>query len=374
MKKIVIIGAGFAGLSAAERLSKSKLDIQVTVIDKKQTFDFLPSLPDCIGRRINPQFLAYDINKAAREFRFDYLNDEVVSVDLENNKIQAALQNLDYDYLIIASGSETNFYGNENLMHNACKVDSVEDIANIINIIKAKDFNNYFICGGGYTGVEVATNLRLCLRKLKKKNRRIIIVEHAPSILGPLPEWMKEYVKKNLNKLGIDIFLNSSVARVEMGSVLVQGNKIFDNSFLIWAAGVNTASFIKNMNVEKNPQGRIIVNSCLRLKHNCFVAGDAAYFADRKSFLRMAVMFSIYEGRIAAENVLRSINGRRMRAYKPVDMGYIIPMANNKSCGVLLGVKLKGFIPTVLHFIMCVYRLPGLKNKFGFFRNLIGIK
>ena len=85
-------------------------------------------------------------------------------------------------------------------------------------------------------------------------------------------------------------------------------------------------------------------------------------------------MFSIYEGRVAAENVLRSIVGRQLKAYKPVDLGYIIPMANNKSCGVVLGFKLKGFIPTIMHFIMCTYRLRGLKNKFGFLRNLFGIK
>ena len=374
MKKILIIGAGFAGLSVAKRLSKSKSDIQVTVIDKKQTFDFLPSLPDCIGRRIKPEFLAYDINEAAQKFKFDYINDEVVAVDLEENIIQAALQSFNYDYLIIASGSETNFYGNENLRHNACKIDSVEDVAKVINIIKSKDFSNYFICGGGYTGVEVATNLRLCLKKLKKKDRRIIIVEHASSVLGPLPEWMKEYVKNNLRKLDIDIFLNSSIEKMEAGSVFVYGNKIFDNAFLIWAAGVKTAEFIQNINAEKNPQGRIKVNSFLRLKHNCFIAGDAAYFPDKKSFLRMGVMFSIYEGRIAAENVLRSIEGKKLKAYKPLDLGYIIPIANNKSCGVVLGFKLKGFIPTVLHFIMCTYRLYGLKNKFGLLRNLFGIK
>ena len=374
MKKILIIGAGFAGLSAAERFSKSKSDINVTVIDKKQTFDFLPSLPDCIGRRIKPEFLVYDINEAAKEFKFDYINDEVETVDLERNQIQAALQSFDYDYLIIASGSETNFYGNENLRHNAYKIDSVEDVAKLINIIKAKDFSNYFICGGGYTGVEVATNLKLCLKKLKKRNRRVILVEHAPSILGPLPEWMKEYVRNNLRKLDIEVFLNTSIERVEMGSVFANGNKIFDNAFLIWAAGVKTAPFIQSINAEKNPQGRIKVNSFLRLKHNCFVAGDAAYFADKKSFLRMAVMFSIYEGRIAAENVLRSIEGRQLKAYKPMDLGYIIPMANNRSCGVVLGFKLKGFIPTVLHFIMCTYRLYGLKNKFGLLRNLFGIK
>ena len=374
MNKILIIGAGFAGLSAAERLSRSKTDIQVTVIDKKQTFDFLPSLPDCIGRRIKPEFLAYDINEAAQKFKFNYINDEVETVDLEQNQVQAALQSFDYDYLIIASGSETNFYGNENLQHNACKIDSVEDVAKLINIIKAKNFSNYFVCGGGYTGVEVATNLRLCLKKLKKRNRRVILVEHAPSILGPLPEWMKEYVNKNLRKLDIEVFLNSSVERVEMGSVFVYGNKIFDDALLIWAAGVKTAPFIQNINAEKNPQGRLKVNSFLRLKHNCFVAGDAAYFTEKKSFLRMAVMFSIYEGRVAAENVLRSIVGRQLKAYKPVDLGYIIPMANNKSCGVVLGFKLKGFIPTIMHFIMCTYRLRGLKNKFGFLRNLFGIK
>ncbi|MFA5276221.1 MAG: FAD-dependent oxidoreductase, partial [Candidatus Omnitrophota bacterium] len=247
MKKIVVIGAGFAGLSAAERLSKTKLDIEVTLIDKKQTFDFLPTLPDCIGRRINPKFLSYNITDAAEKFKFDYINDEVMAVDLENSKFRASLRSFDYDYLIIASGSETNFYGNENLRKNACKVDSVEDVTKLVNIIKGKDFSAYFICGGGYTGIEVATNLRIFLKKLKRKERRIIIVEYASSILGPLPEWMKEYTKNNLKELDIEIFLGSSVGRAEMGSVSLYGGRIFENALLIWAAGVKTAPFIQSL-------------------------------------------------------------------------------------------------------------------------------
>ncbi|MFA5276024.1 MAG: FAD-dependent oxidoreductase, partial [Candidatus Omnitrophota bacterium] len=277
----------------------------------------------------------------------------------------------DYDYLIIASGSETNFYGNENLRQNAYKVDNLEDVAKLINVIKSKDFSTYFICGGGYTGIEVATNLSVFLKRLRKKNRRVIIVEHAPSILGPLPEWMKEYTLNNLKKLDIEVFLNNSVEKVERGSVFIYGGKIFEKALLIWAAGVKTAPFIQNMNTEKNPQGRIKVNSFLRLKHNCFVVGDAAYFSDKKSFLRMAVMFSIYEGRCAAENILRSIEGKEPKSYKPLDLGYVIPMANNKSCGVILGLKLKGFIPTVLHFVMCSYRSYGIRNKLGLLLNFI---
>jgi len=371
MKKILIIGAGFSGLSAAKALSRQKSEVDVTIIDKKQSFDFLPVLPDCLGRRVDPGCLAYPLSEAAKKLKFTYINEEVTSVDLENRKVSTLKQELTYDYLIIASGTETNFYDNENLENNAFKVDSVQDISVLLSVLKNKNFNNYLICGGGYTGVELATNLRKFLRGNRKKDKRIILVERAPSILGPLPEWMKKYTLENLRRLNIEIFTGTSVERSELGGVALYGGRIFENSLLIWAAGVKTASFIQKIDADKNPQGRLNVNSHLRLRQNCFVIGDAAYFAVKQSYLRMAVQFSIYEGALAGENVLRSIKGKELKDYRPLDLGYIIPMANNRSCGLVLGMKLKGFIPTLMHFFMCIYRSYGARNKLRLFFNFL---
>jgi len=369
MIKILIIGGGFGGLSAASQLCKSGLDFDIILIDKKESTGFLPMLPDCIGRGINPEFLAYKIEDISRKAGFKFIRDEVVSMDLDKRHVLTKTQFLDYDYLVIASGSETNFYGNENIKQNALTLDSVDDAKKIISTLRQNEFDNFIIGGGGYTGIELATNLRVYLDKVQR-NGKIIIVERAPAILGPLPCWMKNYVAINLGDLNVEVYVNSTIEKIEGRNANLSGGRSFNNALLIWVAGVKTAGFIQNLKLEENPQGRIKVDEYLRINDHCFAVGDAAFFAYNESPLRMAVQFAITQGECVALNIMRSIKGRKLKKFIPGDLGYIIPMANNKSCGVVFGLNLKGFFPTVLHFIMCIYRSYGLKNKLGIIRDL----
>jgi len=369
MTKVIIIGGGFGGLSAASRLFKSGLGFDIVLIDKKETTDFLPVLPDCIGRGINPEFLSYKIENIGKRMGFKFIRDEVTSIDLEKGRVLTKQQALNYDYLVIASGSETNFYGNENIKQNALTLDSVDDVKKIINTLGQNAFDNFIIGGGGYTGIEVATNLRVYLNKVKI-NSKIIIVERAPGILGPLPEWMKNYVSANLKELNIEACLNCTIEKIEGRNVNISGARTFNNALVVWAAGVKTAGFIQNLKLEKNPQGRIKVDEYLRINDNCFAAGDAALFNYKESSLRMAVQFAMTEGECVALNIVNSIKDRKLKKFIPQDLGYIIPMANNRSCGTILRLNLKGFLPTVLHFIMCIYRSYGVKNKLGIIRVL----
>jgi NADH dehydrogenase len=370
VKKILIIGAGFAGLSAARRLCKSGLPLDISIIDKKQTFDFLPLLPDCLGRGIDPEFLSRKIDIMGRKFSFKFIRQEVVAIDLEKKEVATSLEKLNYDYLIIASGSDTNFYGNDNIRKSAYKVDGVEDIMQLLRVLEEQEYSAYIIGGGGYTGIEVATNLRLFLKK-RKKSGRIIIIERASSILGPLPVWMKDYVAQNLKDLNIEVLVNSAIERIEGKRVLVAAGPSLEQALVIWAAGVKTSAFLQGLNLEKNPQGRLKVDGYLKINDSCYLAGDAAYFSHNNNYLRMAVQFAITEGECAAINIANSIRGLNLREYHPVDLGYVIPMANNKSCGTILGMNLKGALPTMLHFLMCIYRSCGWRNKLGIIGSLL---
>jgi NADH:ubiquinone reductase (H+-translocating) len=369
MKKIIIIGGGFGGRASALRLAGSGLVFDGVVIDKKQGADFLPTLPDCIGRGITPACLSYRIEDICKNTGFAFINEEVISLDAEGGKVLTKNRALEYDYLIIASGSETNFYGNENIRDNAYKLDDCEDAEKIISALREAEFDNYIIAGGGYTGIEVSTNLRLFLNKAKR-NGNVIIVERAPLVLGALPAWMREYALDNLKRLTVDVCTATAISRIEGRRVYLSDTRVFDNTMVIWAAGVKTSGFIQAFNTEKNPQGRIKVDEYLRLNERCFVAGDASYFFHKGIFLRMAVQFAIAQGECAAVNVIRSIKGIQLKKYRPIDFGYIIPMANNSSCGIISGMNLKGILPTVFHFMMCVYRSASWKNKFCLMKEL----
>jgi NADH dehydrogenase len=369
MHKIIIIGAGFAGLSAAKRLSGFNSGLRITLFDKKDSSDFLPLLPDAIGRRINPDFLAGKISDLSGKENLDFIKEEVIAVDFESRQVVTSNSSYTYDFLVIASGSQTNFFANRDAQNHAYALNSVDDAKRILNALKEDKFENFIICGGGYTGIEAASNLRLYCRK-KGITAKIVIVERAPEILAPLPGWMKSYVRANLESMGIEILVNSVIESIQESRLAVSGNRIFEKAMLFWVPGVRTADFIQKLPVEKNPQGRIVVDEYLKFKEDCFCAGDTAFFTKKGGSLRMAVQFAIAEGDHAALNIIRRIKNLPLKKFIPRDLGYIIPMANNKSCGVVFGFNLKGVLPTLLHFIMCIYRLSGLKNKIGLVGNL----
>jgi NADH dehydrogenase len=369
-KKIAIIGCGFAGAFSSRALCHLKEDAQVTVIDKKETFDFLPMLPDAVGRGIDPGLMSYPISLLSNRWGFNYINEEVKSVDIQQNAIITTSNSLNYDYLIISSGSETNFYGNNEIREYAYKLDDASDARRILKYLEENTPDTILISGGGYTGVEVATNLRVYLNKKARKSK-IIIIERAPSILGPLPEWMKSYVGNNLKELGVEVFTNTVIDKISKETVSLSNSQVFNNAMLIWVAGVKTADFIQSIKAEKNPQGRIKVDDCLRLKDNCFIVGDCAYVAHKNGYLRMAVQFAIYQAISAANNIAASMKGKKALKYKPLDMGYVIPMANNKSCGSIMGINVTGMPATLMHFTMCIYRSLGARHKSGIVASLL---
>ena len=351
-------------------MSKCGLELEIFLFDKKDHSGFLPLIPDCIGRGINPKLLLYDIADSCQKLKIKFLKEEVNSIDFKSKQVTTQTNVYNYDFLIIASGSQVNFFSNQAAQDYSFPLNSVNDVRLISKALCENKFDNFIICGGGYTGIEAATNFWLYFNK-QGFFKRIIIVERSAQILGPLPDWMKAYVEENFKKMGVTILTSSSIEKIQEDTVTLSTGNVFSNSMLIWVPGVKTADFIQKLKVDKNPQGRIVVDEYLKINQYCFVAGDAAFFGKNNNFLRMAVQFAIIEGEHAAKNIERSIKNLALKKFSPLDLGYIIPMANNKSCGRVFGLNVSGFLATLLHFTMCVFRLPGFRNKFGIINNLI---
>ncbi len=372
-KKIIIIGGGFAGISAVKRLAISGLDLELTLLDKRECSDFLPVVPDIIGRAVNPRFLESRIKAELSKRKFNFVLDEVVAVDFESQTVKTVLSSYRYDFLLIASGSQTNFFGRQDLMHKVSVLNSVAHAKSLLGVLRENKFENLVVSGGGYTGVECATNLWLYCKQ-NKLVKKIYIIERAARILAPLPEWMKKDVEKSLKKMGIEILTNSTVETVEESLVKVSTGQLLEKCLLIWVSGVVTADFIQKLMVNKGTQGRLIVDEYLKINQNCFCAGDSAFFKQKDSVLRMAVQFALAQGDCAAKNIARSIKGENLKKFSPLDLGFILPLANNRSCGQICGFKVKGRLATLLHFSMCIFRLPGIKNKIGLMANLLNFK
>ncbi|MBN3038543.1 MAG: FAD-dependent oxidoreductase [Candidatus Omnitrophica bacterium] len=364
MKKVLVIGAGFAGISAVKILNKEKNNLQITLIDQNRISSFLPMLPDVIGRAVGTETLSCDIKSLSEKMGFAFLEEKVAAVDLQKKEIKTERQTLDYDYLLIATGSQTNFYGQENIRKIGYSLDSTCDAQRIVQALKDDKPDVFVIAGGGYTGIEIATNLRRRYSKTPR-NVRIIIIELTEQILGPLPQWMKDYVGQNLKRLAIETLTSCKVEKAQAGEVQLSNGQRLEKAMLIWTAGVRTADFVFNLNADKTKQGRIKVDPFLRVNDSSFAAGDTAEFSHAGAPLRMAVQFSIAQAEIAANNIINLANGLPLREFRPKDLGYIIPMANNRACGIILGISFRGYFPTIFHYLMCAYRSFSFKNKIG---------
>ncbi len=369
MKKVVIIGGGFAGRAAARILRAAAGQVRVTLIDRSPVASFQPLLPDCIGRGVRPQDLTVSLEGCAARLRSSFVCAEVTAVDPVARTVLAGTDSYTYDYLLLACGSVTSFYGNDQVRRSALKLDDAEDARAAAAAVRAHE-GPFVIVGGGYTGIEIATNIRRLLERCGRHDARITIVERAPALLGPLPQWMKEYVGCQLRKMEIEVLFNTQLEEVSRDALRLCGGQTIERPLLVWAAGVEAPAFLRTLKLPHNPQGRLAVDTALRAQERIYVAGDAACFPAGGACLRMGVQFSLVQGSCAAAHILRDIRGRPMRIFKPQDKGYVVPLANSRSCGVVLGMPVRGRLATALHYFMCVLRLHSWGARWGVLRAL----
>lgn len=362
MKHVVIIGGGFGGLTAARRLTGYRDQFAVTLIDRKSTSDFLPLLPDVVGGRLASADISVSLDAIAHRLGFVCIRDTVQRVDPDRKCVIGEKQEYPFDALIVAAGSEPNFYGNRAAQQTALPLNTAQDAERLAQKVQDGHFETCVIVGGGYTGIEVATHV---WRRLQagRTPKAIVIVEAASSLLGALPDWMRRYTLKALDDLRIGHFENCQLDGIDKDRVVLSNGRLFNAALLVWSAGVQTPACVRSLPFSQAPQGRMRVDEYLRVREDVFVIGDSAAFMVGARPLRMSVQFAITQGACAAANIIRYFHGERLRAYRPLDPGFVLPMAHGRSCGTVGGIRLRGRLPTLLHYLMCAYRLPKLAQK-----------
>lgn len=380
-KTIVIAGGGFAGLTACDYLRKKRNsffgEYEVILIDRKKTFDFLPLTPDVLGGWLNPGSVTIDLARFARRRGVQFINEAVEGLDPDKNILRLSGLQLAYDFAIVSVGSDANFFGKRELEAGCLKLKSVQDAVDIKSQIIAntgrQNHLNIVIVGAGYTGLEVAMNTHYLVNR-NRLNCHILVVETRDSILSGLPERLKKIAKDELINREIEIVVNDTVSKYENNKVVFGSGREINGSICIWSAGVQAPSFLLNLNAEKE-RGRIIVNEKLNIYgkefKNLFLAGDCCSFTDSKTGrpLRMAVVFSLGQGKIAAQNVINSIEGKQLVNYRPVDPGYLIPLTYYKAPGIVFGHNVGGHIGYILHYCLSIY-YSRMSNKLKILRDL----
>ena len=387
MKKVLIVGGGFAGLNAAKGLGNIR-DIEVTLVDRKNHHLFQPLLYQVAMAGLSPAEIAAPIRSMLSKYRnIRVLLGQVNSVLLSERKVQTEFGMLSYDYLLLACGAHHAYFGHEEWEEYAPGLKTLAQATEIrrrvltafeeaereTDPVTQKRYLTFAIVGGGPTGVELAGAIgemsRFTLtqefRNIDPKLTRIILIEAGQRILPSFSEKLAGKATRNLENLGVQVWTSSTVTQVHSDGVEVGDEKI-SAATVLWAAGVRPSSLSKKLGLELDRQGRIIVDKDLSLRGHSevFIAGDQAHCRDTNGApLPGLASVAIQQGRFVAKTVINEINNRPRTIFRYVDKGQMATIGRSKAIAELGWFKFSGFTAWLTWLLVHIYYLTGFKNR-----------
>ena len=395
-KRVLIVGAGFAGLRAAEQLAKC--DVNVTVVDRKNHHTFQPLLYQVALAVLTPADIAQPIRAMLRSPNTEVLMDEVVSFDKDRRRARMKSgTEIEYDYLILATGSTHSYFGKDEWAPLAPGLKTLEDAVEIRRrVLLAFELAesdmvesgkhpslNFVIIGGGPTGVELAGSIsdisKLYIRKdfrhIDPGMANIIIIEGSPHILNAYPPDLQESAMRQLHALGVKVRVNARVTDVQPGYVMV-GDERIDSVVTLWGAGVQASPLGRALGVELDRRGCVVVDDHLHPAGHpeIFVCGDlAAVKGDNGQPVPGVAQPAMQMGTYAGKTIKLEIEGGTMK--KPFHYFDKGDMATIGRSAAVANVKwpfkghLSGFPAWVTWLVVHIFFLIGFRNRLSVFRS-----
>ena len=383
---IVIIGGGFGGLSAARALRNA--DVRVTLIDRRNHHVFQPLLYQVATATLSPGDIAAPIRWILRSLKnVRVLLANATRIDTAARRIELSDGGtLDYDWLIIATGSKHAYFGHNDWEPNAPGLKTLEDAIAIRRRIliaferaereedtqRQRQLLTFVIVGGGPTGVELAgtlaeiarQTLRDEFRTIDTTRARILLVEAGPTILQTFPENLRNAARASLVKLGIEVREGVAVTGVDAHGVMI-GSERVDAGTVLWAAGVAASSVVKTLGVPLDRAGRVIVEPDLSIPGHpeVFVAGDAAAAMNDGKLLPGVAQTAMQGARHAAKNILRRLEGQPSTPFIYRDLGSMAIIGRRSAISDLGWIKLSGAMAWFAWLFLHIFMLIGFRNR-----------
>jgi NADH dehydrogenase len=384
--RVVIIGAGFGGLEAAKKLARE--DVLLTVIDRTNYHLFQPLLYQVATAALSPADIAGPVRGIlSKSKNVEVILAEVQSIDVNAKKVKLSDGEVDYDYLIVATGARHSYFGHPEWEQVAPGLKSLEDAVEIRRrILMAFEYAErtsdeaarkaamtFVIVGGGPTGVEMAGaiaeiaryTLSKDFRHIDPSQARVILVEGEPLVLASYPEDLRRSAMKQLADLGVEVRTGIHATNLSDQGLQV-GNEFIPCRVKIWAAG-NTASFVgKSLGVPVDRVGRVMVNNDLTIPNHpeVQVIGDLANFPHQTGEPLPGVSpVAMQQGRHAARNILMMIDGEEPQRFWYFDKGSMATIGRNKAVADLRLVHLTGIPAWFAWLFVHVIFLVGFRNR-----------
>jgi NADH dehydrogenase len=384
--QVVIVGAGFGGLRAAEGLAH--LPVQITVIDRKNHHTFQPLLYQVATAGLSPAEITAPVREILhRHKNIEVLMGDVTGFDLEGRKLQLQGHEIGYDYLIIAAGATHAYFGHDDWEPLAPGLKTIEDALEIRRRILlsyevaereaaltgAHRPLNFVVVGAGPTGVELAGTLAEIARKSLPKNfrnidptrTRILLVEAGPSVLSSYPEDLRQSAVRQLQHLGVEVRTNSPVTAIDSGEVRI-GEEMFPAEVVLWAAGVSASPLGRALGAPVDKAGRVFVEPDLSLPGHCevFVIGDLATLKDKNGKpLPGVAPVAMQEGTWAARQIKADLAGKTREPFHYFDKGSLATIGRAAAIAQFGKVHISGFLAWLTWLFVHIMFLIGFRNR-----------
>ncbi|HLW32648.1 MAG TPA: NAD(P)/FAD-dependent oxidoreductase [Aequorivita sp.] len=387
--RIIVIGGGFGGISFIKRLRREK--VQIVLIDRHNYHTFQPLLYQVSTAGLEPDSIAYPLRKIFRKFHdFYFRMAEVEEINPSENTIYTSIGNLKYDYLVIATGTRTNYFGNESIAQNSMPMKTVPQALNIRSLIlqniekadraKNKDERkrllNFVIAGGGPTGVELAGALAEFRKgilendypQLDEDDMEVHLIEGQDRVLPPMSETVSKKAAGFLEKLGVNLHLDTFISNYDGQTVTTKDGKTFKTATFIWAAGV-TGAPIQGIDgealIEKANRYNVDLFNKIVGFPNIFALGDVALMESKdypKGHPQVAQP-AIQQGKHLGRNFRNLLKGEELKPFNYFDKGTMATVGRNKAVVDIGRLHFGGAIAWFLWMFVHLWFLVGFRNR-----------
>lgn len=398
--KTLIIGAGFGGLYAAQTLSNMSVDVML--IDRQNFHTFTPLLYQVATCGLDPSEIAYPVRRIFYDkTNVRFMMGDVQAIDASTKVVTVTagseVYHETYDYLIIAAGSITNYFGNLNLDKYAFGLKDLNDAVVLRNHIltmferaawtqKQTDreaLTTLVVVGGGPTGLETAGALYELYNDVIQKEfpqlrdikAKVILIEATDQILAPYPPNLRQAALKQLMSLGVQVMLNEVVEEIMIDSIKLRSGTIIPAWTVIWAAGVKASPIAELLNIPLQRMGRIPVKPTLEVigHENIYAIGDIAYLEDEDGKpYPMVIQVAKQQGFLAAKNILKHLQREQQEYFKYDDLGIMATIGRSRAVAWIFNrIALSGFIAWVAWLGLHLIWLMGFRNQLNVLVNWV---
>ncbi|MDB9526742.1 NAD(P)/FAD-dependent oxidoreductase [Oscillatoria sp. CS-180] len=383
--RVVIVGAGFGGMQVAQSLAHS--GAEVLLVDRNNYNTFVPLLYQVAASQIEPESIAYPLRTVVRRTALTrFLMADVKKIDFEHQVVETVNSVLPYDYLVLATGSQTQYLGVPGAADHAFPLRTLDQSVALRNHIlqrfeqaeqepvqtRRQQLLTFVIVGGGPTGVEMAGTLTELQRSLRHdypnldwREMQIVLVQSGNNLLTNLPARLGHYTTRKLRKLGVKVHFQTRVNRITEHSVEFSDGSLLPAGTVVWAAGLEAALPTAETVPETAAKRKLKVQSTLQLidRENVYAIGDLAYGEQNGKPLTGVAPEALQQGVAVARNIRRQLRGQAPQPFRYLNKGRLAIIGGYAGVGKIGPILLTGFLPWLMWLSVHLVYLPGFRNR-----------